>query len=67
LSESNVWGKKSWKEKKKTDFENLDSFWDTLNRVGKIYNVRHASDSIEISETREGVHSSNNNGRMLLK
>jgi len=39
LSESNVWGKKSWKEikkerkKKKTDFENLDSFWDTLNRV----------------------------------
>jgi len=23
LSESNVWGKKIWKEKKKTDFENL--------------------------------------------
>ena len=43
LSESNVWGKKSWKkEKKKTDFENLDSFWDSLNRVWKIYNVRHA-------------------------
>ena len=42
LSESSVWGKKSWKEKKKTDFEDLDSFWDTLNRVGKIYNVRHA-------------------------
>jgi len=45
LSESYVWGKKSWKEKKKekkTDFENLDSFWDSLNRVGKIYNVRHA-------------------------
>jgi len=46
LSESSVWGKKSWKEKKqkkekKTDFENLDSFWDSLNRVGKIYNVRH--------------------------
>ena len=30
------------KEKKKTDFENLYSFWDSLNRVGKIYNVRHA-------------------------
>ena len=47
LSESNVRGKKSWKEKKKrkekkTDFEYLDSFWDSLNRVGKIYNVRHA-------------------------
>ena len=41
LSESSVWGKKSWKEKK-TDFENLDSFWYSLNRVGKIYNVRHA-------------------------
>jgi len=33
--------KKKRKEKKKTDFENLDNFWDTLNRVGKIYNVRH--------------------------
>jgi len=45
LSESNVWGKKNLerkKEKKKTDFEDLDSFWDTLNRVGKIYKVRHA-------------------------
>jgi len=48
LSESSVWGKKSWKEKrkkkkeKKTDFESLDSFWDSLNCVGKIYNVRHA-------------------------
>ena len=42
LSESNVWGKKSLeKEKKKTDFENLDGFWDSLNRVGKIY-IRHA-------------------------
>jgi len=30
LSESNVWGKKSCKkENKKTDFENLDSFWDS--------------------------------------
>jgi len=28
--------------KKKTDFENLHSFWDTLNRVRKICNVRHA-------------------------
>jgi len=43
LSESNVWGKKRLeKEKKKTDFENLDSFWDCLNHLGKIYNVRHA-------------------------
>ena len=44
LSESYVWGKKSWKkkEKKENDFENLDSFWDTLNSAGKIYNVRHA-------------------------
>jgi len=30
------------RKEKKTDFENLDSFWDYLNRVGKIYNVRHA-------------------------
>ena len=35
-------GKKKRKKEKKTDFENLDSFWDALNRVGKIYNVRHA-------------------------
>ena len=55
------------KEKKKTDFENLDSFWDTLNRVGKIYNVRHAWTLKEISETHEGVHSGDNNGRMLHK
>jgi len=41
LSESNVWRKKSWEEKK-TDFVNLDSFWDSLNCVGEIYNVRHA-------------------------
>jgi len=42
LSESSVWDKKRLeKEKKKADFVNLDSFWDTLNRVGKIYNVRH--------------------------
>jgi len=32
---------KERKKEKKTDFENLDSFWDTLNRVEKIYNVRH--------------------------
>jgi len=68
LSESNVWGKKSWeKDKKKTDFENLDSFWDTLNHLGKIYNVRHAWTLKEISETREGVHLGDNNGRMLHK
>ena len=42
LSESNVWGEKNWKKKKKNDFENLDSFCDSLNNVGKIYNVRHA-------------------------
>jgi len=34
--------KKREKKDKKTDFENLDSFWDSLNRVGNIYNVRHA-------------------------
>ena len=33
LSESNVRGKKSWKKKKKNDFENLDSFCDSLNNV----------------------------------
>ena len=44
LSESNAWGKKSWKKRggKKTEFEKLDSYWDTLNRVGRIYNVMHA-------------------------
>ena len=50
------------KKEKKTDFEDLDSFWASLNRVGKIYNVRHSK---EISETREGVHSGDNSGRML--
>ena len=35
-------GKEKKKKEKKTDFKNLDSFWDSLNRVGKIYNVRHA-------------------------
>ena len=30
------------RKEKKTDFENLDSFWNSLNRVGKIYNVKHA-------------------------
>jgi len=34
--------RKKERKEKKTDFENLDSFWDSLNRVGKIYNVRHA-------------------------
>ena len=45
LSESSIWGKKKLerkKEKKKTDFENLDSFRGSLNRVGKIYNVSYA-------------------------
>jgi len=59
-------GKRNWKKKKekKTDFEDLDSFWDSLNRVGKIYIVRHSK---EISETREGVHWGDNDGRMLHK
>ena len=39
---SNVWGKVRLKKKKKNHFEKLDSFWDTLDRAGKIYNVRHA-------------------------
>jgi len=34
--------KKIKRKEKKTDFENLDRFWDFLNRVGNIYNVRHA-------------------------
>jgi hypothetical protein len=28
--------------KKKTDFENLGSIWDSLNSVGKIYDIRRA-------------------------
>jgi len=43
LSESSVWGKKSWKKKRRRlTFENLDRFWGSLNRVGKFYNVRYA-------------------------
>ena len=52
---------------KKTDFENLHSFWDTLNRVGKICNVRHAWTLKEISETREGVHTGDSNETMFHK
>jgi len=33
---------KSGKKKKNADFEDLDSFWDSLYLVGKIYSVRHA-------------------------
>jgi len=56
------------KKENKTDFENLDSFWDSLNHVGKIYNVRCTLGLYkEISETREGVHLGDNNGRMLHK
>jgi len=35
-------GKEKRIKEKKTDFENFDNFWDTLNRVGKIYSIRHA-------------------------
>jgi len=54
-------------EKKRTDFENFDSFWDTLDRAGKIYSVRHAWTLKQISKTREGVHTGDDNGTMLHK
>ena len=37
-----MYGVRKVGKKKKTGFENLDRFWDSLNCVGKIYNVRHA-------------------------
>ena len=52
---------------KKTDFVNIDSFWDILNLAGKIYNVRHAWTLKEISKTREGVHMGDDNGTTLHK
>ena len=52
---------------KKTDFVNIDSFWDILNLAGKIYNVRHAWALKEISKTREGVHTGDGNGTTLHK
>jgi len=51
-------------EKKKTAF---DSFGDILNLAGKIYNVRHAWTLKEISKTREGVHTGDDNGTTLHK
>jgi len=66
LSESSVWGKKSWKEKK-TDFKNLDSFWDSLNRVGKIYNVRHAWTLEKLVRRVKEFTGGDNSGRMLHK
>ena len=50
--------------KKKTDFVNIDSFWDILNLAAKIYNVRHAWTLKEISKTREGVHTGDDNGTL---
>jgi len=52
---------------KKTDFVNIDSFWDNLNLAGKIYNIRHAWTLKEISKTRKGVHTGDDNGRTLHK
>ena len=66
LSESSVWGKKSWKEKK-TDFKNLDSFWDSLNRVGKIYNVRHTWTVKKLVRLVKEFTGGDSNGRMLYK
>ena len=54
---------KVWK-KKKTDFVNIDSFWDVLNLAGKIYNVRHTWTLKEISKTHEGVHTGDDNGTL---
>ena len=71
LSESSVWGKKSWKKKRKkeekTDFENLDSFWDSLNRVGKIYNVRHTWTVKKLVRLVKEFTGGDSNGRMLYK
>jgi len=50
---------------KKTDFVNIDSFWDILNLAGKIYIVRHAWTLKEIGKTREGVHTGNDSGTLL--
>jgi len=52
---------------KKTDFVNIDNFWYILNLAGKIYNVRHAWTLKEISKTREGVHTGDDNGTTLHK
>ena len=51
----------------KTNFVNTDSFWDILNLTGKIYNVKHAWTLKEISKTREGVHTGDDNGTALRK
>jgi len=52
---------------KKTDFVNIDSFWEILNLAGKIYNVKHAWTLKEISKTREGVHTGDDNRTTLHK
>jgi len=51
----------------KTDFVNIDSFWDILNLPGKISNVRHARTLKEISKTCEGVRAGDDNGTKLHK
>jgi len=55
------------KKKKKTYFENLDSFWVSLNRVGKIYNVRHAWTVKKLVRLVKEFTGGDNNGRMLHK
>jgi len=52
---------------KKTDFVNIDSFWDNLNLAWKIYNVRHAWTLKENSKTHEEVHTGDDNGTTLYK
>jgi len=52
---------------KKSDVVNIDSFGDILNLAGKIYNVRHAWTLKEISKTREGVHTGDDNGTASQK
>jgi len=53
------------KKEKKTDFEDLDRFWDSLNRVGKIYNARHAWTLKKLVRRVKLVHWGDNDGRML--
>jgi len=68
LSESSVWGKKRLeKEKKKTDFENLDSFWDSLKCMEKIYSVRHAWTLKKLVRRVKEFTGGDNSGRMLHK
>ena len=60
-------GKKKRKKEKETDFKNLDSFRDSLNRVGKIYNVRHTWTVKKLVRLVKEFTGGDSNGRMLYK